>query len=492
MTTSTHIVACVGDSYKERKRGCRVECKFEGGITLYNLSRRIFREYDIRGIVGEDLTEESVYIIGRAYGTFLKRNNVSDAIVGRDNRLSSYSYSKSIIRGLTESGINVIDVGMVTTPVFYFARVHYKVEGGAMVTGSHNPPEFNGFKLAYGPDTLYGDGIQEIRRIASAGKFSEGNGKVTEEDPVPAYVDDIASKISLGPKKVSVVVDAGNGSSGPVVRRVLERLGADFHELFFEPDGNFPNHHPDPTSIKNLVDLVNAVKSKKADLGIAFDGDADRIGVVDRHGNPVWGDELQAIFWTEVLKKHPEALCLIEVKCSQALVDYVKELGGKPEFTRTGHSLIKARMLETGAPFTGEMSGHMFFKDEYYGFDDALYAAARLLRILSNSEKSFEELLSEIPKYHSTPEIRVYCPDEDKFDVVKKVTKDFQEERDVITVDGARVLFPTGWGLLRASNTQPALVLRAEAQSESELEEIKRDLEDKLSKFPSVGAIEWD
>lgn len=453
---------------------------------------RIFREYDIRGLVGEDLTGETVMAVGRAYGAFLKERGVQSAIVGRDNRLSSYTYSRIIGEALMKSGVNVLDVGMVTTPVFYFSRVKFDVEGGVMVTGSHNPPEFNGFKLAYGSNTLYGDGIQEIRRIASHERFVKGDGTLTEKDPVPAYVDDIGERIKLGPRKVSVVIDAGNGASGPINHRVLERIGATFHEMYFEPDGNFPNHHPDPTREENVRDMSARVREIGADLGIAFDGDADRIGVVDGSGRLVYGDELQTVFWREVLQKHPGALALIEVKCSQALVDAVKRLGGRPEFTRTGHSLIKARMREVDALFTGEMSGHMFFRDEYYGFDDALYAAARLLRLLSNSDETLDQMLSQVPKYHSTPEVRVNCPDEEKFEVVARVTEDFAKESEVITVDGVRVLFPDGWGLIRASNTQPALVLRAEAKTPEGLAEAKRVIEAKLRRYPAVGDITWD
>lgn len=288
------------------------------------------------------------------------------------------------------------------------------------------------------------------------------------------------------------VVDAGNGAAGPAARKVLDSIGAKYEALFFEPDGNFPNHHPDPTQVRNLQHLIRRVRETNADLGIAFDGDADRIGVVDRSGRPVWGDELQTVFWREILAKHPGVLALIEVKCSEALVDVVKELGGKPEFTRTGHSLIKARMRETEALFTGEMSGHMFFRDEYYGFDDAIYAAARLLRLLSNSDKSLDELISLVPKYHSTPEVRVDCPDECKFEVVEGLKEEFSKHYETITVDGVRVVFPGGWGLVRASNTQPALVLRAEGRTQSDLEHIKRIIEEKLSGYPQVGPITWD
>ncbi len=459
---------------------------------MANVNPRIFREYDIRGLVGEDLTLGSVRTLGLAYGTFLRRNGVSEAVVGRDCRLSSFAYSQAIIDALLETGVNVTDIGMVTTPVLYFARIHYGIEGGVMVTGSHNPPEFNGFKLAYGSDTLYGEGIQNIRHIAEAGDFEWGNGKVERKDVVPDYVDDVVGRVSLGPRRVRAVVDAGNGAAGPVARMVLERIGADFLPMYFEPDGTFPNHHPDPTQKANILGLAAKVKETGADIGIAFDGDADRIGVLDQDGNPVWGDRLQVVYWREILAKNPGALALIEVKCSQSLVEAVQAMGGRPEFTRTGHSLVKARMKETGALFTGEMSGHMFFRDEHYGYDDALYAAVRLLRILTNSNEGLKEMLRDVPTYHSTAEIRVHCPDEEKFQIVKAFTDKIKETNEVITVDGARVLFAHGWGLIRASNTQPALVLRAESRSEEGLGEIKKVIEKALGGYPSVGKIEWD
>ncbi len=456
------------------------------------LNPEIFREYDVRGVVDKDLTPETVAVLGRAYGTFLKGKGVTAAVVGRDPRPSSSTYASVMATALTECGIDVIDVGMVTTPAFYFSRVRYGIEGGVMVTGSHNPPEFNGLKLAYGHDTLFGDGIQELRRIAESGTFASGAGHYSTRDPLPDYVDDLLSKISLGPHKIRPVFDAGNGACGPIVHRVAKRLGLDYLCLYCEPDGRFPNHHPDPVQPKNLLDLVAVVKNGAYSPGIAFDGDADRIGVVDEYGTPVWGDELQIVFWKEILEKHPGALVLVEVKCSQALLDMVERLGGKPEFTRTGHSLIKAKMRETNALFSGEVSGHMFFADEYYGFDDALYAALRLLRIMSRTGKSVRELLSDVPKYYVTPETRVFCSDRDKFRVVEELTEIFAKDHPVITVDGVRVLFDDGWGLVRASNTQPALVLRCEGRSPEALARIKRQIEDELGRFPSVANVKWD
>lgn len=459
---------------------------------MTEMNPRIFREYDVRGLVGEDLTQRTVHRLALAYGTFLVDRGLDRAIVGRDCRLSSYAYSQAVCDGLMATGTHVTDIGMVTTPVFYFARLEHGVEGGVMVTGSHNPPEFNGFKLAGGPDTLHGDEIQEIRRIAEKGEFAEGSGGLAHDDPVPAYVEDIKKRISLGPRKVRAIVDAGNGASGPAAERVFTAIGADFEGMYMEPDGRFPHHHPDPTQTRNIEDLARRVVETGADLGIAFDGDADRIGVVDSTGRPVWGDELQTVFWREILQKHPGSLALIEVKCSQSLVETVLRLGGRPEFTRTGHSLIKARMRELEALFTGEMSGHMFFRDEHHGYDDAVYAAARLLRVLSNADTNLAGMLAGLPRYFSTPEVRVDCPDDVKFDVVKGISDMLARTHSVITVDGARVLFPGGWGLLRASNTQPALVLRAEAKTPQELAGIKRVFEDLLGGYPAVGTIQWD
>lgn len=361
-----------------------------------------------------------------------------------------------------------------------------------MVTGSHNPPEFNGFKLAFGPDTLYGDGIQRIKEIAETRQFFKGAGHFRVENPVPSYVDELGKRVQLGKRKIFCVIDAGNGSAGPIARKVFERLGASFEEMYFEPDGTFPNHHPDPTQASNVRELTRRVLDLGADLGIAFDGDADRLGVVDGTGRLLFGDQLQTVFWREIMAKYPNSLALIEVKCSQALVDVVEALGGNPEFTKTGHSLIKARMREVDALFTGEMSGHMFFRDEYYGFDDAVYAAARLLRFLTNSDTSLARMVDKIPQYKSTPEIRVTCSDETKFGVVEDLTREFAKAFPVVTVDGARVLFQDGWGLIRASNTQPALVLRAEAKTDEGLGYIKTAIENALCGYPGLGAIEWD
>jgi len=451
----------------------------------------IFREYDIRGLVDKDLNDDTVDLLGRAYGTYLRRRGLNDVIVGRDNRLSSDRYREVLTRALTSTGCDVLDIGLVVTPIFYFARVRYEVDGGIMITGSHNPPEYNGFKLGKGPATMYGPEIQEIRRIIEQGRFERGSGSVHQRDPVPDYISTIVRGIRLGPRRITAVVDAGNGTAGLFAPQILSALGVDVVPLYCEPDGSFPNHFPDPVKPENLKDLARAVVDAGADLGIAFDGDADRIGVVDEKGMPLWGDVLMILFWREILPRNPGTPALVEVKCSQALIDEIVRLGGRPIFSRTGHSLIKARMREVGALFTGEMSGHMFFADEYYGYDDALYASARLMRILSNDSGTLSEMLSTVPRYHSTPETRVDCPDDAKFRIVDEVRNDFKTRYEVVDVDGARVVFPEGWGLVRASNTQPALVLRAEAKDPTALESIKREIATRLEKYPEVGRIEW-
>ena len=371
-----------------------------------NLNPTIFREYDIRGVVGEDITPEVAETIARAYATFL-RHRTQDAgrrtldargtpdargtqdsgrrtpvIVGQDNRESSPVIRAAVVKGLTRSGFNVIGIGTVITPIFYFARVHFDIDGGIMITASHNPPEFNGFKLAHGHSTIYGDDIQQIRRLAERGEFVAGAGSTEARDIVPAYRAMLKEKIQLGPRRLRAVVDCGNGTAGLIAPDVLEELGVEVIRLYCESDPQFPNHHPDPVQPENLKDLIAAVRRERADVGLGFDGDGDRLGVVDERGEIIWGDTLMILFWREILPKYPGAVGIVEVKCSQALFDEIARLGGKPMFYRTGHSLIKAKMRELGAVFTGEMSGHMFFADEYYGYDDAVYAAARLLRIL--------------------------------------------------------------------------------------------------------------
>jgi phosphomannomutase/phosphoglucomutase len=458
------------------------------------VNRSIFREYDIRGVVDQDLNPDVAEAIARAYGLWLKRRGTPtrQVVVGQDNRASSPAVAGAAITGLRRTGFDVVDIGTVITPVFYFARVHFRIDGGVMVTASHNPAQFNGFKLAHGFGTLYGEEIQEVRRLIDDGGEGGGpHGALERRDAVTPYLAMVRQKIRLGPRRLRVVVDCGNGTAGLIAPQALADLGCEVIPLYAESDPRFPHHHPDPTQPENLRDLIDTVRRERADVGIGLDGDGDRIGVVDERGEIIWGDTLMILFWREILPKYPGTVGIVEVKCSQALYDEIARLGGKPMFYRTGHSLIKAKMKEVGAVFTGEMSGHMFFADEYFGYDDAVYAAARLLRILSHADRPLSALLADVPRYPSTPEIRVDCPDDVKFDVVRRVTEEFAGRYQVIDIDGARVIFPEGWGLIRASNTQPALVLRAEAATESGLRRIKAALQEVLARFPQVGPVRW-
>lgn len=457
------------------------------------LAANIFREYDIRGNADEELTSETVRAIGLAYGTFLSREGVRKITVGGDVRLSTDRIKGDIIEGVTGAGVDVVDIGMVTSPLLYWSLYHLDLEGAVMITGSHNPKEFNGLKLAFGKTTLYGDQIQEIRRMIEADDFEVApeKGSVTTMDLSDDYLKMLGSKISLGPRKLKVVTDTGNATAGPMVNRFLRVLGCDVIPLFEEPDGTFPNHHPDPTKREYLVDLIDTVRREGADLGLGFDGDADRIGVVDDRGEVVWGDILMILFWREILPRHPGAEAIVEVKSSQALVDEIKRLGGKVVWWKSGHSLIKAKMKELNALFSGEVSGHMFFADEYYGFDDSFYAAGRLLRILSNTSLKLSEILSDVPVYYSTAETRIACPDNIKFDVIDRIREDALKEHEAITVDGVRILYPRGWGLVRSSNTQPVIVARAEGKTEEDLAEYSADLKRRIMKA-GVEEFEWE
>ncbi|MDR7586474.1 MAG: phosphomannomutase/phosphoglucomutase [Armatimonadota bacterium] len=453
----------------------------------------IFREYDIRGVVGEDLTPEGMYTIARAFATFLvARGAERRALVGRDNRLHSPALAGAAVEGLRDGGFAVVDIGTVITPAFYFARIHYGIDGGMMITASHNPPEYNGVKLAHGHATLYGEEIQAVRRLVEGGDFVSGRGRVEERDVLPAYKAMLAEKIRLGRRRLKVAVDCGNGTASLVAPDVIESWGVEVLRQHCDSDPTFPHHQPNPVKPENVQDLIELVRRERCDLGIGFDGDGDRIGVVDDQGQIVWGDILMILFWREILPRHPGALALIEVKCSQALVDEVERLGGRPLFHPTGHSLIKATMRQRGAVFAGEMSGHMFFADEYFGYDDAVYAAGRLLRILSGSQEALSTILSTLPRYPATPEVYLEVSDALKFDVVRRVTKEFQAQGyPVVDVDGARILFPDGWGLVRASNTQPALVLRAEARNAPALGRVKRLLEETLARVAALPHPEW-
>jgi len=443
------------------------------------LKPTIFREYDIRGVAETELLSSDVVDLGRGLGTLLQRQSGKSISLGRDCRLSSPRLRDALLEGLVDSGCEVTDIGVVPTPLLYFSAVHLEADGAVMITGSHNPSEFNGFKTVCGPTTLHGETIQEVRRIIEARDFLRGHGSHADMDVIPAYLDQVAPQFHYS-RRIKVVLDAGNGTAGPVVHRLFERLNCDVTELFFDMDGQFPNHHPDPTVPANLKHLQDAVKSQKAELGIAFDGDADRIGAVDENGEVMYGDMLLLIFGREILSRKPGATIIGEVKCSQLLYDELKRLGGNAVMYKTGHSLIKAKMKEMHAELAGEMSGHMFFADRYLGYDDALYAAGRLIEIVASSGKPLSAQLTGLPKSVSTPEIRVDCPDEVKFQMVARVAARFKGTHKVIDVDGVRVLFEHGWGLLRASNTQPVLVMRFEAENEDWLRKYRGEMESAL------------
>ena len=439
----------------------------------------IFREYDIRGVVGRDLTEDVVENIGYAYGTLMKQARAEEIVVGRDVRLSSKSYSEALIRGIIGTGCNVLNVGTVPTPVLYFSIIHYRKSGGVMITGSHNPIEYNGLKLCKGISSIYGEEIQKIKKIIEAERFLTGKGETDTDNPIQAYLEEILGKVKVE-RPLKVVVDAGNGTTGEIAPELFRKLGCNVVEMYCEPDGRFPNHLPDPTIPEFLTDLIARVKEEKADIGIGLDGDGDRIGAIDGKGNIIWGDKLLALFAREILKKKKNEKIIFDVKCSQALIEDVRAHGGIPIMWKTGHSLIKKKMKEEAAVLAGEMSGHMFFADNYYGYDDAIFAGARLLQLLSRTENSLNELVSEIPKYFATPETRLSCSDETKFHIVEKIKNHFKNKYEIIDIDGVRILFPNGWGLVRASNTQPVLVARFEAKTEEELTQIKNTVMDKL------------
>jgi phosphomannomutase/phosphoglucomutase len=440
------------------------------------MNPEMFREYDIRGIAGKDMTEDDVLLIGRGVGTFIREHGRTKLVVGRDCRVTSDRYSEKVIQGLRSTGCDVIDIGVCPTPVLYFSIQHLDQEGGVMVTASHNPGEYNGFKLCIGLDSIHGKDIQKILGIITEGAFAQGEGSLSFADVVTPYKTYVENNITIsGPIKVGV--DAGNGTAGVVAVPLLKRLNCEVHDIYCDMDGTFPNHEADPTVAKNMQDLIAMVKEKGLDIGIGYDGDGDRIGVVDETGNIIYGDQLMIIFSREILSRKPGATFISEVKCSKTMYDDIENHGGRAIMWKTGHSLIKKKMKAEKAELAGEMSGHMFFADRYFGFDDAIYASCRLLEIITATGEKISGLLSDVPKTYSTPEIRVECPDDKKFVVVQKATEFFREQYDVIDIDGVRILFDDGWGLVRASNTQPALVLRFEAMSEPRLSEIKNLVE---------------
>jgi phosphomannomutase/phosphoglucomutase len=443
------------------------------------ISRAIFREYDIRGIAGKDLTEEVAAAVAGAYAGFLAERGVKGALaVGRDNRPSGEGLHRALVGGLLASGVDVVDVGVVPTPLAYWSQHNLAVVGGIQITGSHNPPEYNGFKLGLDTSSIYGADIQHIYELALAGKFPRGKGTLRGEQVIDRYIDDIAARVGKLRRALKVVIDCGNGAGALVAPKLFPKLGIKPRYLFCESDGTFPNHHPDPTVPKNLEALIAAVKQDQADIGIAFDGDADRIGVIDHTGEIIWGDYLLIIYARDALARTGKGQSIVfDVKASQALPEAIEKAGGIPVMWKTGHSVIEEKMHETHAPVAGEMSGHMFFAEGFYGFDDALYGAARLLRIVAESGKTVRDLLADVPRFVSTPEIRLDCPDDKKFGIVEEAQKYFGAKYKVNTVDGARVLFGDGWGLIRASNTQPVLVMRFEARTKEQLEKIRSEMQ---------------
>ena len=444
----------------------------------------IFREYDIRGVAGQDYDEEFVESLGRAYATKLLAENITRAAVGCDCRVTSPLYHKILKTAMRESGVDIVDIGRCPTPLMYFAVHHLDLMGGIQVTGSHNPPDHNGFKICVGKSTIHGDDIQELRAIIESGEVARGDGSEESYPIIPAYQGYLEEQFGRCGEGIKVVVDSGNGTGGEVAPALYRAMGCEVVDLYSEPDGRFPNHHPDPAEEENMAELIAEVTGGGADLGIAFDGDADRIGVVDGSGRILWGDELLVIFSRDILKDRPGGTVVSEVKCSQRLYDDIEANGGQAIMWKAGHSLLKAKMRETSAVLGGEMSGHLFFADRYFGFDDAIYAGARMIELVARKGVAVASLLDGLPVSYSTPEIRVDCPDQLKFKLAEKACQRFRElGYDLIDVDGVRVKFNHGWGLVRASNTQPVLVMRFEAESQADLERYKALVEEELGRL---------
>jgi phosphomannomutase/phosphoglucomutase len=440
----------------------------------------IFREYDVRGLVDRDLEPSVMRGLGAALGSAVAARGGRRIALGRDVRESSPGIAAAFEEGVRGAGVDVVRLGTVPTPLVYWAVNTLDLDGGAQVTGSHNPPEYNGVKLMLGKETLFGPEIQDLRRRIESGDLRRGSGSAEDRDCREDYLRDVARRTPLA-RPLRVVIDAGNGCAGELAPELFRRLGCEVEGLFLEPDGAFPNHIPDPTLPETLTALRERVLAGGADLGIAYDGDADRVGAVDETGRIAWGDELLALFAREVLARRPGAPVLFEVKCSEALVEDIRAHGGDPVMTRTGHSLIKKKMKELGAPLAGEMSGHLFFADDWYGFDDGIYASARLARLVAAAGEPLSALLARIPRYAASPEIRIPCADDRKFDVVAAVLDRYRATHAVVDVDGARVTFPQGWGLVRASNTQPVLVVRAEGRTPRERDAILEELRGALA-----------
>ena len=440
----------------------------------------IFRQYDIRGIVDKDLTEEVVRDLGRGYGTLALRRGCRTVTCGRDGRVHSERLQNALIEGMLETGCNVTDVGACPTPLLYFSIYHFDADGGVMVTGSHNPPDYNGFKMCIGKHTIFGQSIQEIRKIIEQSDFEKGSGARQGRDIITPYLNYLKENIKIK-RPVEVVIDAGNGVGGLVAPEAFRQAGCVVHELYCDVDGTFPNHHPDPTIPENLEALVAKVRETGAEVGMAYDGDADRLGAVDENGNIIYGDKLLLLFARKILETNEGAAIIGEVKCSKVLYDDIAAHGGRPIMWKTGHSLIKQKMQEENALLAGEMSGHLFFADRYFGFDDGIYASLRLAEIIADGDRPLSRYFEDVPVTWSTPEIRVDCPENVKFEIVEKAREWFvNNSYRIIDVDGVRVEFDDGWGLIRASNTQPVLVLRFEATSKERLDEIRNLVESRL------------
>lgn len=448
------------------------------------MNESIFRANDIRGIVERDFTDDVVFDLGRGFGSYMRRRDHRTLVIGHDLRPSSPHLAEKFIEGLLSTGMEVIFVGQVTTPALYFAILHYQTDGGVMITGSHNPKPYNGFKLCEGIDAVYGEEIQKIKRMILKSDYETGKGRREERDILPDYIAMLKTKFSFK-RPLKIVVDAGNATAGPIAPALWRYYGHEVIDLYCEPDGNFPHHLPDPCVPKYMEDLAAKVVAEGADIGIGYDGDADRVGAVDDKGRYIFADRLLALFARDVLKRKPGSIIIYDVKCSMALQEAILQAGGKPLMWKTGHSMQKAKMKETGAPFAGELSGHVFFKDDYYGFDDGIYSSGRLLQIVSENGK-FSDLVDTVPVYPATEEIRLDCADDVKFDVVAGLVRDFRRKYPVIDVDGARVDFGDGWGLVRASNTEPNLVVRLEAKTPERLKEIIEIFKDHFDRWPQI------
>ncbi|MCH8068251.1 MAG: phosphomannomutase/phosphoglucomutase [Candidatus Marinimicrobia bacterium] len=444
----------------------------------------IFREYDIRGVVANDFPPDFVQALGRGFGTFVRRQGGKEITISGDVRLSTPDLIHVFKNGVLETGIDIINIGIIPTPVNYYSMFKLDVAGAVQITGSHNPPEMNGFKLSFQKAAVYGKQIQEIKNLLVNDDFERGEGTEVRYKLLEEYISMIIEKISFG-RKMKVAMDCGNAAACLAAPQIFKALQVDLTELYCEVDGRFPNHHPDPTVSENIKDLVRTVKDGQYDVGIAYDGDADRIGVVDDLGNIVWADTIMSLFLPEIVKQGDEIL--FDVKCSQSLEDEIIRLGGKPVIWKTGHSLIKQRMKELGCKFGGEMSGHLFFADDYFGYDDAIYVSARFVQMLSNQNKKLSDLIAALPQYYSTPELRMECVnDEEKFKIAKSAADYFKKNYDCLDIDGVRIKFNDGWGLVRASNTQPVIVCRFEAENPESLEEIKSLVLNKLKEYGDV------